>query len=159
MLIVNSMIGDADNILFNENNRDGCSEPYVNLKNEFKKRGLMCEGLRKQQITDINYIIYWDADSIYPTSLIKKIKFILRMKRYGGSIRDIKFEEKISKNKIGKILFLFEPNSISAENQNIALHDEMDIVFTWNKDLVDNKKYFHIFLPGPREIQTPPKNF
>ncbi|KKP36088.1 MAG: hypothetical protein UR26_C0001G0132 [candidate division TM6 bacterium GW2011_GWF2_32_72] len=52
-----------------------------------------------------------------------------------------------SKNK--NILFLWEPPSVKPENYDVAFHEPFSKVFTWNDDLVDNKKYFKFFYPQP----------
>lgn len=58
------------------------------------------------------------------------------------------------------VLFLWEPLVVSKLNFDINMHKYFDVIFTWDDDLVDNKKYFKFNFPQPREITNPYlKNF
>ena len=46
-----------------------------------------------------------------------------------------------------KYLILLESPHVDTNMFNIALHADFEKIFTWNDDLVDNKKYFHSRLP------------
>ncbi len=46
-------------------------------------------------------------------------------------------------------LFLWEPPSVKPANFDKNLHKDINLIFTWADDLVDNKKYFKFFYPQP----------
>jgi alpha(1,3/1,4) fucosyltransferase len=45
------------------------------------------------------------------------------------------------------VLFLWEPPSVIPENYSKTLHSYFGKVYTWDDDLVDNKKYFKFYYP------------
>lgn len=45
------------------------------------------------------------------------------------------------------ILFLWEPPSVLEHNYNTEHHRYFSKIYTWNDDLVDNKKYFKFYYP------------
>lgn len=51
------------------------------------------------------------------------------------------------KNK--RVLFLWEPPTVSPYSYNTVVHDYFCVIFTWNDSLVDNKRYFHFNNPQP----------
>ncbi len=56
-----------------------------------------------------------------------------------------------------RILFLWEPEHVQPWGYDKALHARYARVFTWNDDLVDNKKYFKFYIPQPflQMVQEP----
>ncbi len=65
--------------------------------------------------------------------------WIFTIKKY------INLFKKYSKNK--KYLFLFEPIVVANLSYNSLFHKLFDKVYTWNDNLVDNKKYFKFIYP------------
>ena len=149
MLIVNQVLGNVDRILFDLNARDGCTEPYILLKNRLEKIGCKFEGLKQQKIESISAIIYWDANSRYPKKIFKSFIYKLKMKLLGGYARNIEKEVFKNNKKIYKILVLMEPTLITKENSDFNIHNEMDIIFTWSPRLFRKEKYYQFYLPGP----------
>lgn len=49
-----------------------------------------------------------------------------------------------------KYFFIFEPKAVAFLNYNTLFHSLFDRVYTWNDDLVDNKKYFKFIYPSSR---------
>ena len=47
------------------------------------------------------------------------------------------------------ILFLWEGKTVKPYNYTKRLYDKFSTIFTWNDDLVDNKKFFKFYLPIP----------
>ena len=97
-------------------NRDDCLRPYIELKNELKLNSidLKTQDLR---ITDPEFIIFND---ISPLNVLKSL------------------------NGIKKFLIIFESEIIKPQNWNLKLHKYFEKIFTWNDDIIDNKKYFKI---------------
>ena len=56
-----------------------------------------------------------------------------------------------SKLKDKMALFLWEGKSVKPYNYTRQLHDKFSIIFTWNDDLVDNKKFFKLFTTVPKK--------
>lgn len=50
------------------------------------------------------------------------------------------------------ILFLWEPPSVKPDNYRKEFHNYFSKIYTWNDDLVDNKKYFKLHYPVLREF-------
>ena len=97
-------------------NRDDCLRPYIELKNELKLNSidLKTQDLR---ITDPEFIIFNDMS---PLNVLKSL------------------------NGIKKFLIIFESEIIKPQNWNLKLHKYFEKIFTWNDDIIDNKKYFKI---------------
>lgn len=54
-----------------------------------------------------------------------------------------------------KVLFLWEPEATYPRNYEKKMHNYFDIIFTWDDDLVDGKKYHKFFYPQPSRIINP----
>lgn len=144
--IINHIRGSADAVLFNPCSRDNCSEPYIKLKKRCEELGYVFEGTKNQRLEDCRWLLFWDCSSLRP---MNRIKAMVR----GYSQRNLYQEAKTAGMQDKMVLFLFEPPSVCPENNNVTLHKEFSIIFTWDPDLVDGKKYFKIFLPSPEDFQ------
>ncbi len=49
-------------------------------------------------------------------------------------------------------LFLWEPPSTVPENYDKKTHELFSRIYTWNDDLVDNKKYFKLYCPDAKQM-------
>jgi alpha(1,3/1,4) fucosyltransferase len=58
-----------------------------------------------------------------------------------------------------RILFLWEPPSVLPENYNPGYHRLYSRVYTWNDELVDNKKYFKFYYPVFKPMIADPIDF
>jgi len=143
--ILNQVYGSADEILFNPCSRDNCTEPYIKLKKRCEDLGFVFEGTKNQKLEDCNWLFFWDCSSLRPMNRIKA-------KVRGYSPRNLYQEAKTAGMQDKMVLFLFEPPSVCAENYNLTLHKDFSIIFTWDPTLVDDKKYFKIFLPSPTDF-------
>jgi hypothetical protein len=97
-------------------NRDNFAYFYYELKREFSKGGY---DLSTQDINHVNesgFIIYHDIPKSLPT------------------------ESNIHKS----YLLILEPLIIKPENWDLNKHKNFKKIFTWDDNLVDNKKYFKI---------------
>lgn len=57
------------------------------------------------------------------------------------------------------ILFLWEPPSVLPQNYNPKNHEYFSKIFTWNDELVDNKKYFKFYYPSLNGMISNPVSF
>ncbi len=109
----------SKNTIFDLNspfNRDNAWHPFSLLKKEFKKNGIELMTSDYIQETDTDYaLIYID----FPH----------------------KNNRKFDKN-IRHYLLILETELIIPENWDLKNHKYFDKIFTWNDDIVDNKKYF-----------------
>ena len=147
------MIGNADKILFSPD-RDNCTEPFITLKRDLEQIGYRCEGLKDQPIDEISWVLFWDAASAPPDKIIERIKYKIRMFTSKGSTRDLFYERGIKENNLKTALLLFEPPCNSKRNWDLLEHQKFDIVFTWYPNLIDNLKYFRIYLPIPIPVRV-----
>jgi hypothetical protein len=68
----------------------------------------------------------------------------------------VRMFRKYPKNK--KYFFAFEPEIIARFNYNRIFHYFFEKVYTWNDDLIDNKKYLKYFYPSSlRDINDFPR--
>jgi len=62
------------------------------------------------------------------------------------------YREAIEKGMRDKlVLFLWEGKAVNPHNYIKETWDKFDHIFTWNDDLVDNKKFFKFYLPTPTQ--------
>jgi alpha(1,3/1,4) fucosyltransferase len=97
-------------------NRDGCLFGFYLLKQEFKKYNI---DLSTSDINQPN-----DSDVVIHNEIPKDIS------------------KNIDKNK--SYLLLFESELIRPDNWDLEKHKYFRQIFTWNDELIDNKKYFKI---------------
>lgn len=127
---------------------NGLNEPMIFLKEKMFNLGYELITSDNNNLEDCAWVIFIDTSSFN-----KKygLKGLLKKKK---KTRDL-YQECINaglKNKM--VLFLWEGRSVCPENYNKNLHDNFSYVFTWNDDLVDNKKYFKFYLPSPKRLQN-----
>lgn len=53
-----------------------------------------------------------------------------------------------------RILMLWEPPCVMYENFNTEIHKHFSRIYTWNDDLVDNKKYYKFYYPRLNKMIT-----
>lgn len=95
-------------------NRDNCMYPFWLLKKEFKKHGYDLSTQDINGISDSQVVIYNEMPKTLP-----------------------------NKNDIQKsYLMLFESELIRPDNWNLNKHKYFNKIFTWDDDIIDNKKYF-----------------
>ncbi len=145
--IINHLYGSAEHTLFNPNDRDNCTEPYIKLKQKCEELGYIFEGTNNQCLDECKWLLFWDCSSLGQT------RYRIKAKLHGYPTRNI-FREAIASNMQNKlVLFLFEPPSACPENYDFKLHKEFSIIFTWDPTLVDGEKYHRIYLPSPTKFE------
>jgi len=66
------------------------------------------------------------------------------------------FKEIKKKNNQKWVLFIYDPPVYCPESWNKANHDQFDCVFTFDKTMVDNEKYFHYYFAIDTEYFSTP---
>lgn len=128
--------------------------PIIELKNEIEKRNSEMHTIDMyENIEDIDVAIFFEVprDSIYT---IHGVKSFIKNSFNCFCHKDELFTICNLKKKVKKILIIQEPPIIAPISYNKGFHKCFDIVFTWNDDLVDNKKYFKLNYPQPKTIKT-----
>jgi hypothetical protein len=147
MLILNKTIGDADKKLFRED-RDNCNEVFLKLKAAIESKGSECKGLKNQPINLIDWIIYWDLDSLPPKGFLNKVLYWLREKKNDGIYRDIDKEEGLNNRLVKKALVLLESPVASKRKITSEEINKFNVIFTWRHDLSGNNiRKFNIPIP------------
>lgn len=117
----NNMIFDKDSYGIGEN----LEYPFVLIREKLAKMNISIDTL-----------------DIYPIEKYDKVIF-LDMPRINDNI----FKTLINLKK-DLYLVIFESEIIKPDNWNKKNHKYFKKVFTWNDDIIDNKKYFKIFWPN-----------
>ncbi len=139
--------GGVKEVLLNESARDNCTEPYLNLKKSLEDLRYQFDWEKKREITDYEWIFFLDVSSFGRTELyrviLRRIKnFLLRR-----AILNV-YEESVKRKLFNKmVLFIMEPASVSNDNYKIKNHKNVQTIFTWRDDYIDNIKYFKIYPP------------
>lgn len=116
-------------------NRDDCVAHTYQLRKFAAEEGYeIRQADSLQSLEDFKYLIIFE---VFPTQ-------IEQIKQYP--------KEKL-------ILFLWEPPSTLAQNYDPKYHEYFSKVYTWNDDLVDNKKYFKFYHPALRPMISEQINF
>jgi len=149
--ILNQSITSVDRTFFDENARDNCCEPYLKLRNRCAELGYIFEATRDQPLEECRWLLIWDAYSIPPRNLVQKAIFNLKVRKNGGSPRDLVAEAERAGMTDKLVLVMFEPPSVCPGNFDPAVHERFPTIFTWDPTLVDGRKYHRIYLPSPRE--------
>lgn len=122
-----------NNEIFNlesPHNRDNCLYPYFLLRKELQNNG-----------SDIDTYDLFDKDLKEPYAFL-----------FFDFPKNIEYFKKNHPN-IDKFLFIYESPIKNKKNQILENYRYFKKVFTWNKDVVDNKKIF--FLPYSQKISCP----
>jgi alpha(1,3/1,4) fucosyltransferase len=137
--LLNNNIFNKDNLynLLPNNEVYKDSNPFKLLKGTFERQHYNFMTIDKiDNIENAKYIIFFDMPELKNEYFVKCIKNNLKEKM---------------------ILFLWEPNVVKPRNYDLELHSYFKLIFTWNDDLVDNKKYYKFNFPQPGEVINPYK--
>ncbi len=139
--------GGVEEVLLRSDARDNCTEPYINLKKSFEKKGCTFEWELKRTLETYDWIIFLNVYSAY---YAKPLKVILRKARDLVRFSPIKsiFSQAVQKGLNNKlVLILTEPPSVCPENYDLNFHRHFKYVFTWKSDLADGKRYHRFHYP------------
>src|SRR3990172_8245531 len=104
---------------------DDSTNAFLGFKEKLLKYNVLVDTIDIEPKAKVDKYIY--ADLPYPWEIGLWLRIIVNKKR--------------------NILFCLESPLINPFNQIKLLHIFFDKVFTWNDDLVDNKKYFKVHIP------------
>lgn len=123
------------------------------LREEFSKNGYEMSTIESSDdINDAEIIVFNDLPKHFGNHFYTGIYHtVYRGKMY--------FDEYLRKKAKGKtkarlIVRLDEPPCVMPENYDKNLHENLDMIFTYCDDLVDNKKYFKYFMPQPEKVDN-----
>jgi hypothetical protein len=115
-------------------NRDNCLYLFYVLKQQFKKYNI---DISTQDINSID-----ESDIVIYNEMPKKLPK----------------QDQVKKS----YLLVFESSLIRPDNYDTGKHESFKSIFTWNNELVDNKKYFKINfshkIPSNFKINKKPRN-
>jgi len=152
--------GLSNNVMFTENDINDMFEPWKKLKSKLAQLGLDLVTADNNSLSDCTFIIFLDsasAEGKEKNSIKKFIKKILgKEKGNDWPIRPLYKEAMEAGMKDKMALILWEPQSVRPENYDRSIWDKFQYIFTWNDDLVDNKKFFKFILPIPSKIKESP---
>jgi len=101
---------------------------YSRLKKYLEKSNIYLNTLDIRSDKELIRQVYFDIP--YPFEIIRWFKLLTNIKK--------------------PTLFTFEPPIVNPFNYMKILHSFFDKIYTWNDNLVDNKKYFKFFFPNMR---------
>lgn len=143
--------GDTDQVFFDQNARDNCTEPYIFLRQKCSELGYKVEAAALQPLRDTAWLLFWDIPSVtYGMGL----RGFLRRMRFSRDGRARDWIRQAKKNRVHckMALFLMEPPSVCPENWESRLYEEFQIIFSWNDRIVDGVKIHKIFYPIPINV-------
>lgn len=146
--ILNHVYGSAEEILLDPAARDNVADPYIRLRDRCAELGYDFEGVHDQDLAGACWLFFWDAWLAGASTLFERLLIRAKIRRVGGTFRDV-FREAQRRGMHDKlVLFMYEPPSVCPANFDPKVQEQFAVVFTWDPDLVDNRKYFQIYLPS-----------
>lgn len=145
----------AGNVMFNAEDIAKMSDHWRELKLRFLSLGYDFVTADNNSLNDCAWILFLDSASVdgldnqwkRAKSYLKKL---LKIRGYQPwPIRPL-YQEAIKQNMGDNLaLFLWEAKVVNQNNYNQRIWGKFKYIFTWDDDLVDNKKFFKFFLPTP----------
>lgn len=119
------------------------------LKEEFAGWGYSLVTIDKGSIEDADYILFFDVPKKWRLPHSEETDpRICKGKMY--------LDECIKKKTQAKmVLILLEPPFFMPDNYDRDNHEPFDIIFTYDNNLIDNKKYFRFFISQPSDVKNP----
>jgi hypothetical protein len=135
----------AKEFFYSKSSRDNVNVPFVNLREAFEEKGYEFHIEVTGDLDSYEFIFFSD---IYNDSFFRRL-----IARQVGR-KDYEIYKKAIKLGLGKkiVTILSEPELILPHNYKLSNHRDIGTIFTWKKELVDNKKYFHFYIPFGDEV-------
>src|SRR3989344_3852942 len=124
----------GNNSIFNTNDANNLNDSWKFLKKKLADLGYDIKTADQNGLSNCAWVLFIDGDSLGEKAEMKR-KLYQECLDYG-------LKDKAA-------LFLWEGKSVKPYNYSKQLHDKFSTIFTWNDDLVDNKKFFKFHLPCP----------
>jgi len=139
------------------------NEPWSSLREKLRNLGYELETADEKPLLNCEWIFFLDSVSVDGvehkiggmTGHTKQLlgldttPFWPKRKLYNEAI------EKKMNNKLA--IFLYEGVAVNPFNYKKTLWDKFPYIFTWDDDLVDNKKFFKFYLPTPKQPEPSKK--
>lgn len=108
------------------------------IRETFENRGYKLMTIDMGPLEDADYIIFYDTPKRPENHFFRRTFHTVCR---GGEF----FRECVKRGlKDRMALVLYENPAVMPENYAPSIHENFNVIFTWNDDLVDNKKYFKI---------------
>lgn len=150
--------------LFGLSSRDSCLEPFVYLRNKLSELGYHLETADDHPVKSSSRIWFWDVPQtnqalsglrsrlgILKRRLLRKEPILKQRDLLQDCIRAGMYDQ--------LALFIGEPPVVLPRNWDTTRHDSFPMIFTWNDEYVDGKKYFKFHWPltswFPEVLQVP----
>ena len=126
----------GNNSIFNTNDVNGLNDSWKFLKKKLSNLGYNLKTADQNDLSNCAWVLFIDGDSLGEK---KEMRRELYQECFDYGLKD------------KTALFLWEGKTVKPYNYTKQLHDKFSTIFTWNDDLVDNKKFFKFHLPCPAE--------
>jgi len=147
---------DLDQNRLFDSNDFGFNDPFIYLKERLFSLGYDLKTSDDHPLDNCAWVIFFDNP---PSKLIplkqgikSRLKSIIKpWIKKKNKIRDL-YSECVEGDFHNISIVLMENNAICPGNFSKMLHDKFSIIFTWNDNYVDNKKFFKFYWPQVREL-------
>ena len=129
----------GNNSIFNTNDVNNLNDAWKHLKKKLFNLGYNIKTADQNGLSNCAWVLFIDGDSLGKKSETKRELY--------QECLDHDLKDKVA-------LFLWEGKSVKPYNYTKQLHNKFSTIFTWNDDLVDNKKFFKFYLPIPKHTQA-----
>jgi hypothetical protein len=154
-------IPDLDNNRVFVPNSFHFNDPFIYLREKLFSLGYDLKTSDNYSLSDCDHVIFFNApvSELIPRrgikNKLKKAKSFFRRQTEKEKTRDL-YKECADSGFKNFSLILWESKSIIPENFDKKTHEKFPVIFTWNKNLVDNKKFFRFFHPIARQLPAVP---
>jgi hypothetical protein len=124
------------------------------MRDELAEHGYKMSTLdNPSDIDDAEFILFYDVPKDYGNHCFRGIyHFVYKGKIYFDEFLKRKAQ---GKTKAKLVVILNEPPCVMPENFDKNILASFDLVFTYDDDLVDNRKYFKFYTPQPESVINP----
>ena len=124
----------GNNSIFNTNDANNLNDSWKFLKKKLADLGYDIKTADQNGLSNCAWVLFIDGDSLGEKAETER--------RLYKECLDYGLKDRMA-------LFLWEGKSVKPYNYTKQLYDKFSTIFTWNDDLVDNKKFFKFYLPIP----------
>lgn len=144
--------------MFDPNERDGYNDPGIYLRERLYQHGYLLKTADNNALDDCERVLFYDGISVRACfgwrGLVRRLRAGLQGKPFFRNL----YDECVKSGMEHRIaLFLWEPPSVSPENWDPELHKLFPLIFTWNDNYIDGRKFIKIHWPQTRQFPCVPK--
>lgn len=122
--------------------------PYVLLKEKVEKQGGEVHTLDLLNLEDVDIVLFFDLPEDSIVTIRNPLKFFIYFIRKKWKY-DFFLKILLMKNRPSMYLIINEPPVVNNISYRDNYYGYFKKIFTWNRDLVDNKKIFLLSIPQP----------